>query len=105
MSVQGHVDGVGSVVEVRADGEAHWLKVAFPQALSPFFVPKGSVAVEGVSLTVATLDMDQFDVMIIPFTWTHTSLAGVRAGVRVNLECDVVGKYVARAAQLFGTGS
>jgi len=101
--VQGHVDGVGSVVEVRADGDAHWLKVAFPQALSAFFVPKGSVAVEGVSLTVATLNADQFDVMIIPFTWTHTSLAGLRAGARVNLECDVIGKYVARAAQVFGS--
>ena len=99
--VQGHVDGVGSVREVRADGDAHWLTVAFSPALAPFFVPKGSIAVDGVSLTVAGLGPDHFDVMIIPFTWTNTSLAVLEAGAQVNLECDVVGKYVARAAQLF----
>ena len=98
--VQGHVDGIGTVRHVRADGDAHWLKVAFSPALAPLFVPKGSVAVEGVSLTVAALDGDQFDVMIIPFTWEHTSLAALQAGAEVNLECDVIGKYVARAVQL-----
>ena len=99
--VQGHVDGIGTIREVRPEGGAHWLKVAFSPVLAPFFVPKGSVAVEGVSLTVATLDGDHFDVMIIPFTWAHTSLAGLRAGARVNLECDMIGKYVVRAVQLF----
>ena len=101
--VQGHVDGIGSVREIRPDGDAYWLKVAFSPDLAPFFVPKGSIAVEGVSLTVAALDGDQFDVMIIPFTWTHTSLAALRAGAQVNLECDVIGKYVARAVQVFGS--
>ena len=99
--VQGHVDGIGTVRDVWAEGEAHWLKVAFSPALAPFFVPKGSVAVEGVSLTVASLDGDQFDVMIIPFTWSHTSLAALRPGAPVNLECDVIGKYVVRAVQVF----
>lgn len=98
--VQGHVDGIGTVRQVRAEGGAHWLTVAFSPTLAPLFVPKGSVAVEGVSLTVAALDGDQFDVMIIPFTWAHTSLAGLRDGAQVNLECDVIGKYVARAVQL-----
>ena len=98
--VQGHVDGIGTVRHVRTDGDAHWLKVAFSPALAPLFVPKGSVAVEGVSLTVAALDGDQFDVMIIPFTWEHTSLAALQEGAGVNLECDVIGKYVARAVQL-----
>ena len=98
--VQGHVDGIGTVRHVRADGDAHWLKVAFSPALTALFVPKGSVAVDGVSLTVAALDGDQFDVMIIPFTWEHTSLAALQAGAEVNLECDVIGKYVARAVQL-----
>lgn len=98
--VQGHVDGIGTVRQVRVDGDAHWLKVAFSPALAPLFVPKGSVAVEGVSLTVAALAEDQFDVMIIPFTWAHTSLATLREGAEVNLECDVIGKYVARAVQL-----
>src|SRR5688572_20689132 len=91
--VQGHVDGIGTVREVREDGDAHWLKVAFSPALAPFFIPKGSVALEGVSLTVARLDDDQFDVMIIPFTWAHTSLAALHVGAAVNLECDMIGKY------------
>jgi len=59
------------------------------------------VAVNGVSLTVATLTDARFDVMIIPFTWVHTSLADLRPGARVNLECDMVGKYVARAAEWY----
>jgi riboflavin synthase len=98
--VQGHVDGVGTVREVRADGDTRWIRIAFSPELAPFFVLKGSVAVDGVSLTVATLDEGHFDVMIIPYTWEHTSLSTWQAGARVNLECDVVGKYVARAVQL-----
>ena len=99
--VQGHVDATGQVLAVRPDGESHWIEVAFPEPLSPLFVPKGSVAVNGVSLTVATLDEGRFSVMIIPFTWAHTSLSGLRPGAQVNLECDMVGKYVARAAQWY----
>ena len=98
--VQGHVDGIGTVARVRADGDAHWLEIGFPAALAPFFIPKGSVAVDGVSLTVAALAPESFDVMIIPFTWAHTTLASLQAGSQVNLECDVVGKYVARSLQL-----
>jgi riboflavin synthase len=98
--VQGHVDGVGTVRELRAEGDAHWLKVGYSASLAPYLVTKGSVAVEGVSLTVAALDGDHFDVMIIPFTWSHTSLGSLQTGAKVNLECDVVGKYVARAVQL-----
>jgi riboflavin synthase len=99
--VQGHVDATGTVAEVRLDGDSHWIGVSFPAALAPLFVPKGSVAVDGVSLTVATLAEGRFEVMIIPFTWEHTALAELQAGARVNLECDMVGKYVARAAQWF----
>ena len=101
--VQGHVDGIGTIRDVRVEGDARWLKVAFPPGLAPFFVPKGSVALDGVSLTIAALGPDHFDVMIIPFTWGHTNLSGLQAGSSVNLECDVVGKYVARAVQLFGS--
>ena len=99
--VQGHVDGIGTIREVRVDGDARWMRVGFPSELAPFFVPKGSVALDGVSLTVAALGPDHFDVMIIPFTWAHTNLGALQAGSPVNLECDVVGKYVVRAAQLF----
>ena len=99
--VQGHVDGMGVVDDLRAEGDAHWMTVTFPDALASYFVKKGSVAVDGVSLTVAGLGRDRFDVMIIPFTWDHTNFASLRVGSRVNLECDMVGKYVARAVDLF----
>ena len=99
--VQGHVDATGEVLAIRPDGDSRWIDVAFPEPLSPLFVPKGSVAMNGVSLTVAALDETRFSVMIIPFTWEHTSLSGLRPGGQVNLECDMVGKYVARAAQWY----
>ena len=99
--VQGHVDATGTILAVRPDGDSHWIDVAFPEPLSPMFVPKGSVAVNGVSLTVAMLDEARFSVMIIPFTWEHTNLNDLQPGAPVNLECDMVGKYVARAAQLY----
>jgi riboflavin synthase len=99
--VQGHVDATGTVRDMRADGESHWIDVEFPEELSPMLVPKGSVAVNGVSLTVAALGDARFSVMIIPFTWDHTNLSGLRPGAQVNLECDMVGKYVARAAQWY----
>jgi riboflavin synthase len=98
--VQGHVDGVGILEDIRAEGEARWLTVRYPEALGAYLVRKGSIAVDGISLTVAGLGDSQFDVMIIPFTWDHTNLSALRTGDRVNLECDMVGKYVARALEL-----
>ena len=95
--VLGHADGIGTIVDVRPDGDFWWVKVRFAEHLAPLFVPKGSVAVDGISLTVASLADDAFEVQIIPHTWTHTNLRGTRVGTRVNLECDVIGKYVARA--------
>jgi riboflavin synthase len=99
--VQGHVDATGTVAAIRPDGESHWIDVAFPERLSPLLVPKGSVALNGVSLTIATLEQARFSVMIIPFTWDHTSLSDLGPGALVNLECDMVGKYVARAAEWY----
>jgi len=98
--VQGHVDATGTVEALRQDGDAHWLTIGFPVALAPLLIPKGSVAMDGISLTVATLGEAQFDVMIVPFTWGHTHVASLRVGDRVNLECDMVGKYVARAVEI-----
>jgi riboflavin synthase len=98
--VLGHVDGVGVVDDVRSDADAHWVTVSFPPALAPLFVRKGSVAVEGVSLTVAGLGERQFDVQVIPYTWQHTTLQTLRAGDKVNLECDMIGKYVVRALEV-----
>jgi len=98
--VQGHVDGMGTVEELRQDGESYWLTVVFAPALAPYIVRKGSIAVNGISLTVAGVDDRRFDVQIIPYTWTHTNLQGVKAGDVVNLECDILGKYVARSVEL-----
>jgi riboflavin synthase len=98
--VLGHVDAVGTVVDVRAEADFTWLSVSYPAALGSWFVPKGSVAVDGVSLTIAQLADDRFDVQIVPYTWTHTTLRTARPDTRVNLECDVIGKYVARSVAL-----
>jgi riboflavin synthase len=98
--VQGHVDGTGTVKATREDGDAHWLTIGFGEALAAYVIPKGSIAIDGVSLTIAALRDGEFDVMIIPFTWDHTTLHALAPRDRVNLECDMVGKYVARAAQI-----
>ena len=103
--VLGHVDGVGRVVAVREEGEAHWITVAFPDALAPLLVPKGSVAMSGISLTVAGLGEGTMDIMIVPFTWAHTNVAALRPGDVVNLEADVIGKYVVRALAVRGLGT
>ncbi|MDO8795415.1 MAG: riboflavin synthase [Vicinamibacterales bacterium] len=103
--VLGHVDGVGQVVAVREEGEAHWVTVAFPDALEPLLVPKGSVAMSGISLTVAGLGQGTMDIMIVPFTWAHTNVAALRPGDAVNLEADVIGKYVVRALAVRGLGT
>ena len=99
--VQGHIDATGAVKAIRDEGDAHWLTVTFEEALAAYLVPKGSIAIDGVSLTIAALRDAEFDVMIIPFTWEHTNLHARAARDRVNLECDMVGKYVARAAQAY----
>jgi riboflavin synthase len=100
--VQGHVDAVGHIEELRADAEFHWLTVSFPPPLAALIVHKGSIAVDGISLTVAGLGADRFDVMVVPYTMAHTNLGHVKIRDRVNLECDMLGKYVVRVAELAG---
>jgi riboflavin synthase len=100
--VQGHVDAIGYVEELRDESEFGWLTVSFPPHLAPFLVHKGSVAVDGISLTVAGLGSDRFDVQIVPYTQQHTNLHRAQVRDRVNLECDMIGKYVVRAAELAG---
>jgi riboflavin synthase len=102
--VLGHVDGVGVVEAVRPDAGSHWITIGYPPALAAYFIRKGSVAVDGISLTIAALDDRTFDVQIIPFTWAHTSLRTLAPGDRVNLECDMLGKYALRAAELAARG-
>src|SRR6266513_3040407 len=90
--VQGHVDAIGWVEELREDAEFHWLTVSYPSHLAPLIVHKGSIAVDGISLTVAGLGRDRFDIQIVPFTMDHTNLSGLQIRDRVNLECDMIGK-------------
>jgi riboflavin synthase len=100
--VQGHVDAIGAVLDLRADEDFHWLTVGFPRQLAPYIVHKGSIAVDGISLTVAGLGPDRFDVQVVPFTMEHTNLRSLHVPERVNIECDLIGKYVVRAAELAG---
>jgi riboflavin synthase len=92
--MQGHVDGVGEVVATLEDGFARVVTVAAPAAVLRYVVQKGSIAVDGVSLTVARIDGDGFDVSLIPETLERTNLGAAREGRRVNLEVDVLAKYV-----------
>jgi len=100
--VQGHVDATASLEDVRRDGDSFWLTIKFPPLLAPYIVRKGSIAVNGISLTVAGVDERHFDVQIIPYTWQHTTLQRMKIGDLVNLECDIIGKYVVRVAELAG---
>jgi riboflavin synthase len=102
--VLGHVDGVGTVeVATRVESTAR-VRIALPgPALAPLLVPQGSVAVDGVSLTVAALDRDAFEVMVIPHTLAVTTFGRLARGQTVNLEMDVIGKYLQRSLELKGT--
>jgi riboflavin synthase len=98
--VQGHVDAVGTIETLRQEGESYWMTIRYPPMLAPYIVRKGSVAVDGISLTVAGLGDRQFDVQIVPFTFEHTTLRTASVNDLVNLECDILGKYVVRALEL-----
>jgi riboflavin synthase len=99
--VQGHVDGVGVVTGFTREAETARLTIEWrDQALAPLLIPQGSVAVDGVSLTVARLNARDFEIMIIPHTLAVTTLGSLSPGRRVNLEMDMVGKYVQRFLQL-----
>ncbi len=102
--VLGHVDGVGVIEDLRPEGESHWLTITFPPALAAYFIRKGSVAVDGISLTVAGLGERQFDVQVVPYTWDNTAMKLLRLADKVNLECDMVGKYVVRGMELRSRG-
>jgi riboflavin synthase len=97
--VQGHVDATGTIDEIRQEGESSWVTVKFPADLAPLIVRKGSIAVNGISLTVAGVDDRRFDVQVIPFTNAHTNLRFAKLADVVNIECDILGKYVARAME------
>jgi len=93
--VQGHIDGTGRVSRARCAGRRQlWLKIRIPREFERYVVAKGSIAIDGISLTVAWLEQDVLAAAIIPVTWRETALRSRRAGDRVNLECDILAKYV-----------
>ena len=94
--VQGHVDGVGEVLDVRPEGDAGIWEFGAPEEVLRYTVEKGSVCVDGISLTVVSVRENSFTVSILPQTLAHTNLEELEAGDRVNLEADVIGKYVER---------
>ena len=94
--VQGHVDALGQVTGVRPSGDTIWLALTYPPESAPYLVEKGSLAVDGVSLTIARLAAANLEIQIIPYTWDHTALAELQLGSEVNLEYDMLGKYVVR---------
>lgn len=94
--VSGHVDGVARLIDQRPEGESMRLVIETPAALMPYIATKGSVALDGVSLTVNELAGDRFGVNLIPYTLAHTSLGEARPGQRLNLEIDPIARYVAR---------
>jgi len=94
--VTGHIDGLGTLLEIRENGGTWWFSFSYPEPLRPLLVEKGSVAVDGISLTVASLCDASFGVAIIPHTYRHTTLGSKKVGQRTNLETDLLGKYVIR---------
>jgi len=100
--LSGHVDGVGEIVAVRPEGDSHRLTIRVPEPLAKFIASKGSIAVDGISLTVNEVEGAAFGVNIIPHTWAVTSLSAAREGTKVNLEIDLLARYVARLHEVAG---
>jgi riboflavin synthase len=94
--VSGHVDGVGKLVKIGADGSAWRMRFEVPRSLARYVARKGSVCVDGVSLTVNEVARNRFDLMIIPHTLRHTTLGALEAGAAVNLEVDLIARYLER---------
>lgn len=94
--VSGHVDGLGEIVSITPEGGSHRIVVEAPAPLHRFIAPKGSITVDGVSLTVNGVQERRFDLNIIPHTWDATTLGGLSVGDKVNLEIDMLARYLAR---------
>jgi riboflavin synthase len=98
--VQGHVDDTGEFLALDALGDDNWwLRIRIPAELDPYLVYKGSIAIDGISLTVASIESGVLSVTIIPHTFRNTTLGGYRPGARVNLECDILAKHVEKLLQ------
>jgi riboflavin synthase len=99
--VQGHVDGVGKILSIDASDPGFWLKVQVPDAIADFFVEKGSIAIDGISLTLAEVRRDVVGMAIIPHTASHTTIGRKKAGNFVNVEVDILCKYVRKHLLLY----
>lgn len=97
--VQGHVDAMGEFLSAKAVGDGWNVRIGFPAALGKYIVEKGSITVDGISLTVAALGHDWFEIAVIPHTWKVTNLSSLKRGDAVNLEVDIIAKYVERMLQ------
>jgi riboflavin synthase len=102
--VQGHVDATVEFLAAKQDGDFWTVRIGFPKEMARYLVYKGSVSVEGISLTIANLAEDYFEIAVIPKTWELTNLSALKNGDAVNLEADVIAKYVERI-MLFGRGA
>ncbi len=92
--VTGHIDSTGKVLMLQKKGAGKRISISFPSDLRPYFIPKGSVAIDGVSLTIAKINPSSFEAELIPFTLESSNLGQRKIGDRVNIECDMIGKYV-----------
>ena len=104
MAANGHIDGTGTIASQKREDNAVWVKIKTPAPLLRYIVEKGSIAIDGVSLTVAAVTDTDFSVSIIPHTGAQTILLGKKPGDPVNLECDVIGKYVEKLTAPHKTG-
>lgn len=102
--VSGHIDGTGTILKMQNDGNAVWVYISAPRPILNLIIEKGSVAIDGISLTVAKIDEKEFAVSVIPHTGEETTLLNKKAGDIVNLENDVVGKYVQKLMSLRDSG-
>ena len=100
--VEGHVDGVGKLASVKKERESHILGFKAPKNIARYIVEKGFIAVDGISLTVVSENASGFTVAVIPYTYQHTTLGAYKPGAVVNLEADILAKYVERLAQKSG---
>ncbi len=103
--MSGHVDGIGKLVSMRQDARARRMRFAAPKSLAPLIAAKGSIAVDGISLTVNAVDGDEFEVAIIPATMERTVMSDYAVGTRVNLEVDMIARYLARLLEARGQGT
>ena len=97
--MSGHVDGLAEVVSITPEGDSHRVRLRAPHELARFVAPKGSVALEGVSLTVNEVDGRKFEINVIDHTWQVTTLGALQVGQGLNMEIDMLARYVARLAE------